>query len=68
MSAQVQELLIPPIANKKATWTLPSNGSPYDHTWDGGACASLVIGKFKACLNIEGHSQVKLDGIDTSGR
>jgi len=63
-----QELLIQPIANKKGTWSLPSKGSAYDHTWEGGACSTLVIGRYKGCLNVSGHSQVKLDGLDTSGK
>jgi len=77
-----QKLLIPPIANKKGInslpsgvsiakttrWFLPSKGEAYDDTWVGGACSTLVIGKYKGCLNVEGHSQLTLDGVDTSGR
>ena len=62
-----QKLLIPPIANKKGVWLLPSNGSAYDSTWAGGACSTLVIGKYKGCLEVDLHGQVRLDGVDTSG-
>ena len=50
-------LLIPPIANKKVVWDMPSWGSAYDDEWEGGACMDILA-----------HGQVKLDGINTSGK
>lgn len=60
-------LLILPTANKKA-WPLPSHGEAYGGESLGGACDTIVIGRFNGCLNVPGHAQVKLDGLDTSGK
>lgn len=68
MVAVLENQSILPIANKNTSWILPSQGLAYDDTWAGGACATLVLGKYNGCLNIEAHSQVKLDGVDTTNK
>lgn len=62
------ELLILPPANKKDAWVLPAGGSAYDDTWLGGACKTVILCRYKGCLNVDAHNQVTLDGIDTSNK
>lgn len=57
-----------PIANKNTPHSLPSNGLAYDDEWKGGACGTVVLGRYTGCLNVEAHSQVKLDGINTADK
>lgn len=57
-----------PIANKKTSYELPSHGLAYDVAWVGGACGTIVLGRYSGCLNVSEHSQVTLDGTKTNNK